>query len=62
MRRAFCDAWVPGVPDAIESGWIPSYAQRDKDGKVEDIETGGPVCPRCQGHYLTADEHGFVQR
>jgi hypothetical protein len=62
MHCSFCDAWVPGVEDAIDQGWIPSYARRDHNGKVEDIRTGGPVCRKCQEEFLVEDEHGFVQK
>ena len=45
LRCVFCGATIPTVDQAIDAGWLPSYA-------VGDDEQPGPVCPSCAKAYL----------
>lgn len=51
MKCAFCNAFVPSVPAAIDADWIPSYWRGDE-------EVPDPVCPGCVAALLVTDDNG----
>jgi len=45
---ALCPTVFPGISDAIDAGWLPSYF-------INDDECSGPVCPNCAKQFLRPD-------